>query len=200
MIRYAARVVRSKWGAPNLSRERLKVAPGQDLAIAQPTLMERFPVDVRHKVMSRRWSLLSWMIVLVAVSYSSQDGVQGDGSFVAPTPPDEFASGLTIGFIPEGFAWVWDEGHETATFHVFQTEDGSQQLSVGVQQPPPLQTDSGETLSVEGRDFVVNDSGSEARVAEGVGGDIRLDMVSFSLDAETLLRTAENDTFNPTLT
>lgn len=149
--------------------------------------------------MKRRSSLL-WMILLFVVSCASPSDGGSPGSFTAPPPPNEFASGLTIGFVPEGFDWVWNEGHETATFHTFQTEDESEQIWVGIQMSPPPHPGTGEPLSRGGRDFVVYDSGTEVRVTEDLGNDIRIDVVSASLDTETLLRIAESVAFDPTVT
>jgi hypothetical protein len=138
------------------------------------------------------------LLSLIAVSCSSPTVVVDSVSFSSPEPPDEFASGLTIGFIPEGFAWVWNEGHETATFHTFQTDDESGHLSVGIQVSPPLPSASGEEVSRDGRQFVVYDSAREIRVTEDVGNGVRLDVVSGSLDREILLRVADSVTFKPT--
>jgi hypothetical protein len=123
--------------------------------------------------------------------------VQQPGTtFVSPQPPDEFASGLTIGFIPDGYFFVWNEGHESATFHVFQTEDGSDQVSVGVQESPQS-SGVGEAMTYDGRQFVVYEEGSQIRVTEEVGNDIRVDVLSGSLDEETLLQIAASTIFDP---
>jgi len=160
--------------------------------------VERFRDSVRQIVM-KRWTGLV-LLALIAVSCSFPAVVTDSVSFTSPEPPDEFASGLTIGFIPEGFAWVWNEGHETATFHTFQTADESSQLSVGIQVSPPPHPGSGEEVSRAGRQFVAFDLEREIRVTEAVGNDVRLDVVSASLDEETLLRVAESVTFKPTAT
>lgn len=122
---------------------------------------------------------------------------QTDTTFVSPQPPDEFASGLTIGFIPEGFSWVWNEGHETATFHMFQTQDESEQLSVGIQMSPPPHPGSGEVQTRGDREFTIYNEGDEVRITEDVGNEVRVDVVSSSLDADTLMRIAESVTYNP---
>ncbi len=119
------------------------------------------------------------------------------GPFDTPLTPSEFESGLTIGNLPAGFHWVWNEGHETATFHVFQTEDGSEQLSVGVQESPPDHPGTGEPVSVSGREFVVYDEGSQIRVTESVGNGIRIDVLSGSLNRETLLEIAAGVSYQP---
>lgn len=123
--------------------------------------------------------------------------VQHTGTtFVSPQPPDEFASGLTIGFIPDGYFFVGNEGHESATFHVFQTEDGSDQVSVGVQ-VSPQSSGEGEAVSLDGRQLVVHEEGSQIRVTEDVGNNHRVDVLSGSLDQETLLQIAASTHFDP---
>jgi hypothetical protein len=117
--------------------------------------------------------------------------------FLSPEPADEFASGLTIGFIPEGYSWVWSEGHETATFHTFQTQDESELLSVGIQISPPPHPGSGEVVTRGERVFTIYDEGSQIRVSEEVGNDTRVDVVSDSLDIDTLMRIAESVTYDP---
>jgi hypothetical protein len=42
----------------------------------------------------------------LAACSSSTSGDEGGRSWSAPDPPAEFASGLTIGYIPEGFAFL----------------------------------------------------------------------------------------------
>jgi hypothetical protein len=144
----------------------------------------------------------------LVLSACSEDTAEPDGTtavettiqqtgttFVSPQPPDEFASGLTIGFIPDGYLFVWNEGHESATFHVFQTEDGSDQVSVGVQQSPQS-SGEGKAVSYDGRQFVVYEEGSQIRVTEDVGNDLRVDVLSGSLDQETLLQIASSTHFD----
>lgn len=85
-------------------------------------------------------------LAAAACSSTGGDEREGGGStivaetemdeWLAPRPPEEFASGLSIGFIPSGFTFVWNEGHETAVFHVFQTEDGSGQVSSNIREAP----------------------------------------------------------------
>jgi hypothetical protein len=120
-----------------------------------------------------------------------------DGEWLAPEPPDEFASGLTVGFIPAGFTFVWNEGHETAVFHVFQTEDGSEQVSIGRQISPEPYPTPGEEVVRGDREFTLVEDTRETRVLEEVDGDIRLEVVSQILDSETLLRVAESVVYDP---
>lgn len=136
-------------------------------------------------------------VVVLALASCSSGRQEVGNTFTSPGPLDEWASGLSIGFIPEGFSWVWNEGHETATFHVFQTEDESQQLSVGVQIAPPQHPGSGELVARGGHEFVVYDEGARIRVTEELGNDIRLDVLGDSLDTDTLLRIAESVTYDP---
>jgi hypothetical protein len=43
---------------------------------------------------------------------------------------------MKIGLIPDGYEFAWNEGHERAIFHAFQTADESGQLrSPGRRQP-----------------------------------------------------------------
>lgn len=137
-------------------------------------------------------------VVVHSVVVSCASNVQeAGGTFTSPDPLDVWASGLTIGFIPEGFSWVWNEGHETATFHTFQTEDESEQLSIGIQIAPPLHPGSGEAVTRGDREFVVYDEGAQIRVTEDVGNDTRIDVLSDSLDTDTVLRIAESITYDP---
>ena len=120
-----------------------------------------------------------------------------EGEWSAPEPPDEFASGLTIGFIPEGFTFVWNEGHETAVFHVFQTEDESEQVSIGRQISPEPYPTPGEQVVRGKRELMLVEDTRETRVLEEVDGDIRVEVVSQTLDSETLLRIAESTSYDP---
>jgi hypothetical protein len=45
-------------------------------------------------------------------------------------------------------------------------------------------------VSYSGRQFVVYEEGSQIRVTEDVGNDVRVDLLSGSLDQETLLQIA----------
>lgn len=143
----------------------------------------------------QRWATA--VLVLSVVASCSSNGEGEGGTFVSPESADEVSSGLTIGFIPEGFTWVWNEGHETATFHTFQTQDGSEQLSVGIQISPPTHPGSGEVVTRGGREFIIYDEGNQARITEDVGNDVRVDVVSDSLDTDTLMRIAESVTYDP---
>lgn len=142
----------------------------------------------------QRW-VAAVLVLSVLASCSSNGEASGD-TFVSPEPADEFASGLTIGFIPEGFNWVWNEGHETATFHTFQTQDESEQLSVGIQISPTPHPGSGEVVTRGDREFTIYDEGNQTRITEGLESDIRVDVVSDSLDTETLMRIAESVTYD----
>jgi hypothetical protein len=149
-----------------------------------------------------------WLVALVVVAFlaigafalwqaSANRTPETAGSWSAPKPPDEFASGLTIGFIPDGFSFVWSEGHETATFHVFMTADDSEQVSVGRQIDPEPYPLAGESVTRAGRDFTVVEATRETRILEDVGNGIRVEVVSASLDSETLLAVAESVTYDP---
>jgi hypothetical protein len=104
---------------------------------------------------------------------------------------------LTIGFIPDGFTFVWNEGHESAVFHVFQTEDETGQVAVGRQISSDPYQAAGEQVVRGDRKFTLVEYTREIRVVEEIGGDIRVEVVSQTLDAETLLRIAESVIYNP---
>ncbi len=119
---------------------------------------------------------------------------RGD-TWVAPDPPDGWASGLSIGFVPDGFVYEESEGHETATFHVFVSTDGARRFGVGRQWSPPPYPFVGDEIDRDGRTFTVIPD--EVRVLEEVGGRVRIEVVSSSLDAETLMRIAVGVTYDP---
>ena len=106
------------------------------------------------------------------------------------------SGGLTIGYIPEGYTFVWNEGHETATFHVFESADGSDRLAVGRQVSPEPYPLLGEEVIRDGRMFTLVEDTSGTSVLEDAGDDIRIEVVSSSLDSETLLRIAESVSFD----
>jgi len=149
--------------------------------------------------MTGRTALMGLAIVsILATACTTSRETVGEGTFTAPSPPDEFASGLRIDFIPNGYTFVWNEGHETTEFHVFQTEDGSSQLSVGVQIfPPPHDSGPNEVVISGDREFGVYDEGEWTRLSEDVENDTRIDVLSNTLDVETLVRVAESVTYEP---
>jgi hypothetical protein len=153
----------------------------------------------RPTAMTRRAALTGLAIVsILATACTTSGETVGEGRFTAPSLPDEFASGLRIDFIPDGYTFVWNEGHETAEFHVFQADDGSSQLSVGVQVFPPTH-DSGPTeVVIRGeRHFDIYDEGEWTRLIEDVGNATRIDVLSNTLDVGTLVRVAESVTYEP---
>jgi len=141
-------------------------------------------------------SVLSLLVVMTTTACSPPaDGTTG-ATFNAPDA-DEWSSGLTIGFIPAGYVFAWNEGHETAIFHVFQAEEGPGQLSVGIQVSPGAQQEPGSRVSRGGHDFIVYGEGARTRATEDVGDGFRVDVLADSLDLETLLEIAESMTFTP---
>jgi hypothetical protein len=92
---------------------------------------------------------------------------------------------------------VWNEGHETAVFHVFQTEDESEQVSIGRQISPEPYPTPGEQVVRGKRELMLVEDTRETRVLEEVDGDIRVEVVSQTLDSETLLRIAESTSYDP---
>ena len=46
------------------------------------------------------------------------------------------------------------------------------------------------------REFTIYDEGNQTRITEGLESDIRVDVVSDSLDTETLMRIAESVTYD----
>jgi len=117
-------------------------------------------------------------------------GETGATSWTADAPPSEWASGLTIDYIPSGFTFAWNEGHETATFHVFTSGDDSAQFAVGRQISPAPYPIAGREVTRDGRVFTVIEG--ETRILEDGDNGIRIEVVSRSLDAETLLQIAES--------
>jgi hypothetical protein len=115
-------------------------------------------------------------------------------SWSAPDPPDEWASGLSIGTIPSGYSFAYNEGHETATFHVFVSDAGTSQFAVGRQLPPVLFPTAGRQIERNGRVFTVND---EVRVFEELTSGVRLEVLSQSLDEATLLEIAQSVSYDP---
>lgn len=107
------------------------------------------------------------VLSLTVAACSSPSSGSDDGRWSAPEPPDEDASGLSIGFIPDGFSFVWNEGHKTATFHVFQTEDGSEQVSIGRQISPEPYPTAGEQIVRDGRELTLVEDTRETRVGRG---------------------------------
>ena len=133
-------------------------------------------------------------IVAAACGSTDRPAGVGSSSWSAPDPPVECASGITIGFVPAGYAFVYNEGHETATFHVFQAGDGSQ-FEVGRQLPPPPYPTSGHQVTRAGRVFTVN---GEVRVFEELANGTRIEVLSHNLDEATLLDVAESVIYDPT--
>ena len=111
-------------------------------------------------------------------------------TFVAPDPPYQFASGLTIEFVPAGYEYVRDAGHESAAFHVFEPADGSALLSVGVQFHPSPHPNEGESVTRGGREFTIYAEGQRTRVRETADAGDVIDVLADSLDTETLLDVA----------
>ena len=85
-----------------------------------------------------------------------------------------------------------NEGHESAVFHVFQTEDETGQFAVGRQISSEPYQAAGEQVVRGDRQFTVVEYTREIRVVEDLGGDIRVEVVSSTLDAETLIPIAES--------
>jgi hypothetical protein len=63
------------------------------------------------------------MLTVVVAACADKPAGGTSTSWSAPDPPDEWASGLTIGVVPAGYSFAYNEGHETATFHVFTADD-----------------------------------------------------------------------------
>lgn len=132
------------------------------------------------------------MLSLVVAACSSTGADERAEIWSAPDPPSDFASGLTIGFLPDGFTFVWNEGHETATFHVFESADATLQFSVGRQiatEPYPF---PGEEVTRNGRTFTLVETTRETRILMHADRDVRVEVVSRTLDAATLMRIADS--------
>jgi hypothetical protein len=78
-----------------------------------------------------------------------------------------------------------------------QTEDGSGQVSIGRQIAPEPYPTPGEQVVGGDRQFTLVEDTRETRVLEEIEGDIRLEVVSQTLDSETLLRIAESVVYDP---
>ncbi len=137
------------------------------------------------------------LLLVVTAACSGTGDPRAGGTFVAPEVTDDWSSGLTIGFVPAGYEFAWNEGHETAVFHVFQTEDGSGQLSVGIQASPEWPFEPSNRISRGEREFDVYEEGARLRVTEEVGDGFRVDVLADQLDLATLLHVAESVTFDP---
>jgi hypothetical protein len=77
------------------------------------------------------------------------------------------------------------------------TADESGQVSVGRQIDPEPYPLAGESVTRADRDFTVVLGTREIRILEDVGNGIRVEVVSPSLDSETLLAIAESVTYDP---
>jgi hypothetical protein len=117
--------------------------------------------------------------------------------WTAEDPPSECASGLTIGYVPPGFAFVLNEFHETAIFHRFASGDDSV-LAVGRQISPPPYSGVRREVTRDGREFTIVEETRMIRILEEVDDDIQIQVASDSLDAETLLQIAESVHYDPT--
>ena len=123
---------------------------------------------------------------------TSQHGLPSAWS--APEPPSEWASGITVGEIPPCYYFGWNEGHETATFHVFVAQDGASQFAVGRQRTSEPWPVEGYEVALSGRIFTIT---PEVRIIEGVGDGVRIEVVSQSLDRDVLLRIADSVRYDP---
>lgn len=115
-------------------------------------------------------------------------------SWVASALDDDGASGLRIGYVPAGYSFVFNEGHESAMFHRFVADDGTW-FAVGRSLFPSPYPIGGVDVVRDGRTFTVIEG--ERRILEDVGDGVRVETVSGSLDVETLLRIAESVTYDP---
>jgi hypothetical protein len=138
--------------------------------------------------------LLVAAFVLAACATPAPVGDTETGQWLAPEPPDEFASGLMIGSVPDGFAFEWNEGHETAILHTFTSANGAQ-ISIGRQLSPPPYPIAGEEVIRNGREFTV--IADEVRILEQLDDGVRVEVVSASLDVDSLLLIAESVSYDP---
>jgi hypothetical protein len=123
---------------------------------------------------------------------TSQNGLPRAWS--PPEPPSEWASGITVGEIPPGYNFGWNEGHETATFHVFVAQDGASQFAVGRQRTSEPWPVEGYEVTLSGRVFTIT---PEVRILEEVGAGVRIEVVSQSLDQDVLLLIAQSIRYDP---
>ncbi|NOY54815.1 MAG: hypothetical protein GXP34_02395 [Actinobacteria bacterium] len=152
----------------------------------------------------RRAVVVAVVALVVAACSGSTLGEGTGGSFVpgggtatswvAPALDDDGASGLRIGYVPAGYSFVFNEGHESAMFHRFVADDGTW-FAVGRSLFPAPYPIRGVDVVRDGRTFTVIEG--EPRILEYVGDGVRVETVSKSLDTETLLRIAESVTYDP---
>lgn len=150
-------------------------------------------------------SLLSLIVTACGTSASTNETFDNTSTsanrtvavpWSASEPPSFWASGLTLNFIPDGFTFDINEGHESATFHDFTHTDGSGQFSVGrVVNPGPV---AGEQVTRDGRVFTIVEYSRETRIKEEVGNGFIIEVVGRSLDTDTLLRIADGMGYDPT--
>ncbi|MEX1209167.1 MAG: hypothetical protein WEE36_11315 [Acidimicrobiia bacterium] len=122
----------------------------------------------------------------------STEGPGETAQWRASDPPAEFASGLRIDAVPLGYHFTHNQGHETAVFHVFVSEDGETSFSVGRYLAPYPYEATGREIELGGRVFVVND---EIRIFEHVAEGVRIEVISQTLAEEWLLPIAESVTY-----
>lgn len=68
---------------------------------------------------------------------------------------------------------------------------------MGIQISPAPHPGSGEVATRGNREFTIYDEGNQTRITDDVGHAIRVDVVSDSLDTNTLMRIAESVTYDP---
>ena len=147
-------------------------------------------------------SLLTATTVACSTSTSTEETVGStststdetvDLPWSAADPPSAWASGLTLSYIPDGFTFKWNEGHESADFHVFESADGSE-FSVGRHRPASV---AGEQVTRNGRVFTIVEYPRQTRIREDVDNGFSIEVVSRSLDTDTLLRIADGMSYDP---
>jgi hypothetical protein len=120
--------------------------------------------------------------------------------WVVPDPSGFWASGLTIDWIPPGFTFKTNMGtaDEARSWvsHVFASEDGTE-FDVGRQRFASSYPQSGQVVTVHGREFTIVDTPAGTHVTEEAGGDIRIIVFSIQMDADALLEIAKGVTYDP---
>ncbi len=150
-------------------------------------------------------SVLALIVTACSTSDSTDETVDSTTTSVSRTvavpwsasePPSLWASGLTLNYIPDGFTFDINQGHESATFHDFTSTDGLGKFSVGrVANPEPV---AGEQVTRDGRVFTIVEYSRETRIKEEVGNGFIIEVVGRSLDTDTLLRIADGMSYDPT--
>lgn len=139
-----------------------------------------------------RTAFLAGVPLVTVVWLFAVVGVQSSGYLPADTLP----TGLTVGYVPEGFYPTSESQHiQRGRFNVFRSETEAEELTVGVL-GPDVTLPAGETVRRGEMDFVVTVSGEHNRVTRTVDG-VAVEVASKALSAETLVSVSASITYDP---